>query len=64
MAKRLGDYVENGSPDIASIHNWKDGINHCGVEHGTPYRDIRTWNVAGYDERALFLVGEALGLLF
>ena len=42
--------VEDGT--VATIYNWKNGRNYCGIE-GTPTNQIREWNIGGYDSRAV-----------
>ena len=33
---------------VATIYNWKDGVNYCGME-GTPVENIREWHIGGYN---------------
>lgn len=44
---------DNGT--VATIYNYKDGINYCGPE-GDPVEDIRDWHIGGHDNRAVDLV--------
>ncbi len=37
---------------VATIYNYKDGINYCG-ESGTPKESIRDWHIGGNGKRAL-----------
>ena len=41
---------------IATIYNYKDGINYLGPEEGTPTEQIRDWHIGGETERAAALV--------
>ena len=45
---------------VATIYNWKDGINYCGTEHGTPTMSIREWNIGGYDTAVVAYIKDAL----
>ena len=49
---------EDGS--IATIYNWKNGINYCGPDEGTPTELITDWNVGGNCANAAQLVLETL----
>ena len=49
---------EDGS--IATIYNWKNGINYCGPDEGTPTELITVWNVGGNGANATRLVLETL----
>lgn len=49
---------ENGT--VATIYNYKDGVNYLGPEEGTPVEDIRDWHVGGTSSAALALVTAAL----
>ena len=48
---------EDGS--VATIYNWKNGINYCGDE-GTPTHLIKAWNVGGHTKQAHINVIKAL----
>lgn len=37
---------------VATIYNWKNGINYCGSEEGTPTQDITDWHIGGKSEKA------------
>ncbi len=41
-----------GNGTVATIYNYKDGINYCG-ESGTPKESIRDWHIGGKDRTAL-----------
>lgn len=45
---------------VATIYNYKNGINYCGTEHGTPTMSIRDWNVGGHDTAVVAHVRDAL----
>lgn len=51
-------FFDNG--DIVTIYNWKNGINYCGEEDGTPTRFITDWNVGGNTDHAVRYVKECL----
>jgi hypothetical protein len=51
-------YFDDGS--IVTIYNWKNGINYCGPEDGTPTELITEWNVGGNTPHATRLVMECL----
>jgi hypothetical protein len=40
---------------IATIYNWKDGVNYCGDE-GLPVEAIKEWHVGGKSMRAYYTV--------
>lgn len=46
---------------IATIYNYKDGINYNG-EDGTPTADIRDWHIGGTTPEVVKVVKEALGV--
>ena len=56
----LGDDDDNWQTAVATIYNWKDGINSRGTDHGTPYRQICEWHVGGHDEQVVELVRAVL----
>jgi len=37
---------------IATIYNWKNGINYCG-RYATSVEDITKWNIGGFDIAAV-----------
>lgn len=37
---------------VATIYNWKNGINYCGSEDGIPTQDITDWHIGGKSEKA------------
>jgi hypothetical protein len=45
---------------VATIYNWKDGINYCGSEHGTPTESITDWHIGGHTSLAVDYVKQAL----
>lgn len=47
---------------IATIHNYKDGVNYNGEIEGTPTEEITDWHVGGVSTHALDLVKELLGV--
>ena len=49
---------EDGS--VATIYNWKNGINYCGSEQGIPTERIDKWNIGGRTTEALYFVKEAI----
>lgn len=44
--------VQFSDGTVATIYNWKNGINYCGSEHGIPTQYIRDWHVGGHCELA------------
>ncbi|NBW41238.1 hypothetical protein EBR25_09580 [bacterium] len=38
--------------EIATIYNWKNGINYCGHD-GLDVEDIRSWNIGGHSKAAV-----------
>jgi hypothetical protein len=53
-------YLEFEDGSIATIYNWKNGINYCGPDEGTPTELITVWNVGGNGADATRLVLETL----
>ena len=45
---------------VATIYNYKNGINYCGTEHGTPTQYIKDWNIGGHDTAVVAYIKEAL----
>lgn len=45
---------------VATIYNYKNGINYCGSEHGTPTHRIHDWNIGGYDTAVVTYIIDAL----
>ena len=45
---------------VATIYNYKNGINYCGTEHGTPTQSIKDWNIGGHDVAVVAYIKEAL----
>ena len=45
---------------VATIYNWKNGINYCGSEHGIPTQYITDWHVGGHNNLAVDYVKVAL----
>lgn len=41
---------------IATVYNYKDGINYLGRKDGTPKTRITDWHIGGFDKRAVDLV--------
>jgi hypothetical protein len=48
---------EDGS--VATIYNYKNGMNYCGSE-GTPTHRIKDWNIGGYDTAVVTYIIDAL----
>ena len=44
---------------IATLYNWKNGKNYLGDE-GLELNDIYTWNVGGFNEKAVTKLKERL----
>lgn len=42
-----------GDGTIATVYNWKDGINYCGAKDGTPTKEITEWHVGGASHKAV-----------
>lgn len=47
--------IRFGDGTVATIYNWKDGVNYCG-EDGTPVVNITDWHIGGFNRKALDLV--------
>ena len=45
---------------IATLYNWKNGKNYLGEAEGLELNDIYTWNVGGFNEKALTKLKERL----
>jgi hypothetical protein len=45
---RGGWIVEFSDGKIATVYNWKNGYNYCGID-GRDVKDITEWNVGGMD---------------
>lgn len=45
---------------VATIYNYKDGVNYLGRGEGTPKTEITDWHVGGNDKKAVDLVVAAL----
>lgn len=45
---------------VATIYNYKDGINYNGTEDGTPTELIRDWHIGGFTQKAVDHVQAAL----
>ena len=45
---------------VATIYNYKNGINYCGSEHGTPTQYIKEWNIGGHDVAVVAHIKDAL----
>ncbi len=41
---------------IATVYNWKNGINYCGPSEGTPTEQITHWHIGGFNPDAVDLV--------
>jgi len=52
--------IEFEDGTVATIHNWKDGYNYCGV-NGKPVEVITDWSVGGFRINAVINVEKALG---
>tara|TARA_B100000586_G_scaffold243595_1_gene198094 strand:- start:2020 stop:2421 length:402 start_codon:yes stop_codon:yes gene_type:complete len=51
--------IEFEDGTVATIYNWKNGMNYCGAE-GIPTVQISKWNIGGNEQRALDLVREMI----
>ena len=38
---------------VATIYNWKNGINYCGSEDGIPTEQITDWRIGGHSNLAV-----------
>jgi len=49
---------------IATIYNYKDGINYINYlgQDGLPVEDITNWHIGGHSRRVLWWVEKALGI--
>jgi hypothetical protein len=52
--------VEFEDGTVATIYNWKNGINYCGFDEGYPVEVITDWHVGGHAFQAVRLVDDAL----
>jgi hypothetical protein len=43
-------HIEFENNEVATIYNWKDGVNYCG-ESGLPVDRITEWHIGGHDSR-------------
>ena len=57
-SERYDDYkcdahwdVELEDGEVATIYNWKNGINYCGVNEGIPTEKITAWNIGGHGDK-------------
>lgn len=41
-------FEEGGKKVVATIYNWKNGINYCGKEEGIPTKKITEWHIGGH----------------
>ena len=53
--KTDAEWVLKFGNKVATIYNWKNGVNYCGKE-GTPTEDITEWNIGGHSEEVVKLV--------
>lgn len=53
--------VQFSDGTVATIYNWKDGINYCG-DDGTPTKKIKEWHVGGKTRAAADKVQIAIDL--
>jgi len=70
VAPQFDDYKSDAEWDIqfedgtvAAIYNWKNGVNYCGPEHGTPVQDITDWNVGARNPAAVGMIEEVLAVV-
>jgi len=45
---------------IATIYNWKDGVNYLGEDEGMPVQFITDWHIGGNDGNAIHCVETAI----
>ena len=57
---RVKDATGSGEEVIATIYNFKNGINYLGPDRGTPLSEMMYFNVGGHDERAIRLVNHIM----
>lgn len=62
-SERYDDYkcdahwdVEFEDGEVATIYNWKNGINYCGVKDGIPTEKITEWNIGGNTHKVAFAI--------
>ena len=62
-SERYDDYkcdahwdVELEDGEVATIYNWKNGINYCGVKDGIPTEKITEWNIGGNTHKVAFAI--------
>jgi hypothetical protein len=52
--------IEFEDGTVATIYNYKDGINYLGKRHGTPKSRITNWHIGGHTKKACEKVRAAL----
>ena len=45
--------VEFDNGTVATLYNWKNGINYLGREYGIPKEEITNWNIGGNTKDAV-----------
>ena len=62
-SERYDDYkcdaqwnIEFEDGEVATIYNWKNGINYCGVNEGIPTEKITEWNIGGNTHKVAFAI--------
>lgn len=53
-------YVEFDDGTIATIYDWKTGINYCGESEGVPAEEQTIWHIGGFDQRASDYIRQVL----
>jgi len=48
--------IEFEDGEVATIYNWKNGINYCGVKDGIPTEKITEWNIGGNTHKVAFAI--------
>jgi hypothetical protein len=51
--------IEFEGGEVATIYNWKDGVNYCG-ESGTPVELIKEWHIGGRSSLIQFWIEDYL----
>lgn len=47
---------------VVTVYNYKDGVNYCGKEDGTPTKKIVEWHIGGKDVDVVKYICRALGI--
>lgn len=54
------EWVVSDGATIATLYNYKDGINYCGPCEGTPVYNITDWHIGGHSRDAVDLIQQVM----